>query len=154
MHEKITGQSIIRRGSMFSSRRFSVDPDSPRTRRISSLSVSSYAVEGTHRRISLQDASSSLGNPSFSSMDDGSCRTPRPLETLQEEAGESMPRQNTDKKALYDVTRTSSDGDDDVFVPRLLVPDTRRPSILKFPPGERSPSDDKRGPHHVQFNES
>ena len=151
LREKITGQKIIRRGSLFSSRRFSVD--SSRHRRPSSISVTSSAVDD-HRRVSLQD---SIGQPSSSSMDEGGWRTPRSLTTLKEEAAESLPGESVHKKTSYDVAPTNFDYDDEVFVlPRIQVLDdnSRRPSILKFPPSERSPGEERRGSHHVQFTES
>ena len=155
VREKYTGKRIIRRGSVFSSRRFSVDPDSSHTRRISSLTISSYAVDETHRRMSMPEASPSPSrNPSSSSVDEGSWKmTPRPLTPLREEVAESMPGESDDKKASYDVTRASSDGDDEVFVPPHCPPDSRRPSILKLLSSNRSP-ENKRALHHVQFNEA
>lgn len=66
-----------------------------------------------------------------------------------------MPWESADNKTSYDVARTYSDYDDEVFVPRIHVLDeSRRPSILKFPPSERSPGEERRGSHHVQFTES
>ena len=69
----------------------------------------------------------------------------------QEEVAEgSMLGESADKKALLDVIRANSESDDGVLMPPLS--DSRRPSILKFPPVK--PGLDKRIPHHVQFAES
>ena len=154
VREKYTGKRIIRHGSMFSSHWFSGDHGGDHSRRVSSQSSSSSSMVETHRRMPQTEAStSSSGNPSSSSVDEGSWKmTPRPLTPLKEEAAESMPGESDDKKTSYDVTQASSGGEE-FFGPPHHLSDSRRPSILKLLPSNRSP-ENKRALHHVQFNEA
>ena len=155
VRERYTGQNIIRRGSMFSSGR---DRDNDNARRVSSPSNSSYSMAEVHRRGPQTEAvPSPAGKASSSSLREGSSElTPQPPTALRE-AAESLPGESAHRKTSYDVAHTSSDCDDEVFVPLcnlFNLSETRRPSILKLLPSERSPGENKRGQHHVQFTES
>ena len=152
VREKYTGRNIIRHGSTFSSGR---DRDNDNARRVSSLSNSSYSMAEVHRRAPQTEAvPSPAGKASSSTLREGSSElTPQPPTALRE-AAESLPEESAHRKTSYDVAHTSSDCDDEVFVPLCNMSETRRPSILKLLPSERSPGENKRGQHHVQFTES
>ena len=126
VREKYTGRNIIRHGSTFSSGR------APQTEAVPSPA-------GKASSSTLREGSSEL--------------TPQPPTALRE-AAESLPEESAHRKTSYDVAHTSSDCDDEVFVPLCNMSETRRPSILKLLPSERSPGENKRGQHHVQFTES
>ena len=148
--EKYTGKSIVRRSSTSSLRWTSADFGGGQYNRFSSTSLlSSISLEEAPRRRSLTGASPPPLGHSSSSLGEGSGRvTSRPLTTLKEEDGESMPGETSDS-----VTLASSDTAE-VSMPPHHQTESRRRSILKAstsPSVNSQSNEDKRGVHHVQF---
>ena len=154
--EKYTGKSITRQRSTLSSLRWlKADSDRSCAHRISSISISSFAVEQAHQQMPPTKASPSLSHYHSSSSVEGNPQIKVELLSPQrEEAAESKAGESPHKKTSNDVPRdTLSCDEEEVLLTPLHQPQTRRRSILKIPPELNGSHENKRCQLHVQFTE-